>query len=181
MNQLIRSGYNGLGSLCFVLALLFLGTTACQASSSAVTHSVTAVVPSILSLTTSTGAMAFNFSDYLSGTDSAVVTGSYTVKANTMTTTGHIDAVLSAPITGMDFKADPQSYSSTSGSAGFSEAYSGYSTVAGTAVKMYNQSGGASAATANGTFTVNYKFTATTDLAANTYGPVTLSVTLYNT
>ena len=182
MYILRKFAWKYLGGVFLVVGLLAGVVELACAASSAVTHSVTAVVPTVLSLTTSTGALAFTFPDYLSGTDSDVQTGSYTVKANNMTTTGRVEGALSAAIAGMNFKGDPQAYSSTSGSVSFVESYSGFSTIAATAVKMYDQSGASgSAQTARGTFTVNYKFTSTTDLNAGSYGPVTLTVTLFNT
>ena len=176
---------NTIGRLVLILTVvgIFLSDVKfLYAAPSSASHAVSVTVPPVLSLTASATSFTLTYSDYLAGSESDIQSVTYNAMCNGLTPSGRVEVRLGALTPGMDFKADAQPYAKQSGSASLVKANSGYQTVGTAGVKMYDQKTDSdSGMTTRGSFVVNYKVTATTDLGVGTYVVASPTVTLFTT
>ena len=169
----------------FAAAIVLGLTHPAWAGSSNDTDDVTFAVGNSLSITDTMGNFTLTFANTTNGSDSDNKTVIYTVTANNMPNTaltGAVSAKINALVSGITLKANPGAYTNngSAGNATLDTAVATYTDVTTTAVNLYNKpvTTGAQGKVLNGLVGINYKATATRDLAASDGGTVTLTVTL---
>ncbi len=151
------------------------------AGADAVSHAVTISVPTSLSITADTAGFTLTMADYLNGSSSDTKTINYTVKSNNnglAADAAIVKAKLGTLFTGIDFFANPGAYTKDNGNFAMAENAAGDIKVLASDVTLMKKSGiSGSGKTTKGSFPVDYKAVATTDLDSQTQNQ-TLTVTL---
>lgn len=173
----INSIFKGLAVIAVMLLVAFGFMHTAYAASKSTTHTVTASVPSLLSISADTSAFTLTFSDYVSGSETDTKTVNYTINGNKLNkATGVVTGQLSAAFAGMDFTADVGAYSKTSGNVSLVEAASGFITIGNLSAASLADKDGAGKKS-KGVLPITYKAVATSDLdAGDQTSTLTISV-----
>jgi len=168
----------------FLSLLLFLlgGGVPAWAASSQTSHDVTITFRGVLSIQEDTGDFSLTFNDFVKGTDSTVQRVRYRVRASGMTEAALEDVISSkidTLVNGIDLRADMARMRFSGSSVQLQEQNAGYATVITDSVALAKKSATPGRRLLNGIIDINWKGTATEDLAAGTYS-TDLIVTLKN-
>ena len=164
-----------------IAVLMVVAVLPARAASDSVSHQVTIVTPSVVSLTADTANFTLTFSDFVNGseTDTKVVT--YTVNANGMSQADDgaaMSAALNELYTDKNLQASVGNYTKTSGNTELAKINSGYVTINTNGVNIAKKTASTgSGKVLNGTLPVTYKAVATNDLEAGSETK-TLTITL---
>ncbi|PIQ82143.1 MAG: hypothetical protein COV76_05240 [Candidatus Omnitrophica bacterium CG11_big_fil_rev_8_21_14_0_20_64_10] len=158
-----------------VISSLPVGQVAYAASEN-VSHTVTIRVNGKLSITDDTGDFTLTFGDFTTGSDSTVQQVQYRVQSNDMTLSalnGVVSAQISSAVDGVDLKGDVGTITNLGGpnNVQLEEQHTGYATVgtAGTELCKKGATTGSSGKILNARVPIDWRATATKDLAAGDY------------
>jgi hypothetical protein len=165
----INSIVKGLAVIAVMLLVACGFMHTAYAASKTAQHTVTASVPSTLSIAADTSNFTLTFSDFVSGAETNVQPVVYTVRGNNVTkTTGVVAGQLSDLFTGMDLQAKVGPYTKTSGNASLLASSGNFTSIlatsaVGLADRVLDSGSGKSI---NGKLPIDYKAVATQDLDA---------------